>query len=106
MDRAEYRVYILRCADGSLYTGIAKDMQRRLREHERGTRGAKYLRGRQPFKLVYERPVAERASALRVEHRIKRLDRRQKEALIAGDKALSLIIGIAASGQTPGGSGL
>lgn len=105
MSEARYSVYILRCADGSLYTGIATDVQRRLREHQSGTRGAKYLRGRAPLELVYEQAVAERASALRVENRIKRLDRRQKEALIAGDETASAMLDVVARGQTPGGPG-
>ena len=105
MSETRYSVYILRCADGSLYTGIATDVRRRLREHRGGTRGAKYLRGRAPFELVYEQAVAERASALRIENRIKQLDRRQKEALIAGDETASAILDVIARGQTPGGPG-
>jgi putative endonuclease len=105
VSEARYSVYILRCADGSLYTGIATDVQRRLQEHQRSARGSKYLRGRGPLQLVYEQAVAERANALRIEHRIKQLDRRQKEALIAGDQAVSIIVDVVTRGQTPGGSG-
>jgi putative endonuclease len=79
-----YTVYILRCADDSFYTGIALDVERRLREHRGGTRGAKYLRGRMPVELVFECAAGQRSDALRLEHRVKRMTRGEKEALIAG----------------------
>jgi putative endonuclease len=81
----DYSLYILRCADGSLYTGIALDVARRLEEHRNGTRGAKYLRGRTPVELVFEQPAGDRAAAQRLEHRVKCLSRTEKEALIGGD---------------------
>lgn len=80
-----YSLYILRCADGSLYTGITLDVSRRLEEHRNGVRGAKYLRGRTPVELVFEQPAGDRAAALRLEHRVKRLSKDEKEALIGGD---------------------
>ena len=83
-DTSRYSLYILRCNDGSLYTGIAIDVARRLREHQDGKRGAKYLRGRGPLQLVFEEPLGDRSEATRAEHRVKRLDRSQKEALVAG----------------------
>jgi putative endonuclease len=76
-------VYILRCRDGSLYTGSAKDLAARLRLHLEG-RAARYTRGRRPLELVWSREVASWGEALREEHRIKRLRRADKEALIAG----------------------
>lgn len=82
-----YSLYILRCADGSLYTGIALDVVRRLDEHRSGARGAKYLRGRTPVELVFELPAGDRAAAQRLEHRVKRLSRAEKEALIGGDRS-------------------
>jgi putative endonuclease len=78
---SEWSVYLLRCADGTLYTGIATDVSRRISEHEQGTRGAKYLRGRGPLELVYERAVGDRSVATRVELRVKRLARIEKEDL-------------------------
>jgi len=82
--RAVWNVYILRCADGSLYTGVATDVQRRLREHNGdGRAGAKYTRARRPSVVVYREAVADRASACRRERQIKDLSRRQKQALIA-----------------------
>lgn len=80
-----YSLYILRCGDGSLYTGIALDVARRLEEHQKGVRGAKYLRGRAPVELVFEQPAGDRAAAQRLEYRVKSLSRAEKEALISGD---------------------
>ena len=79
---AVYWVYILRCADGTLYTGITNDLPRRLQAHQSG-RGAKYTRSRLPVELVYQEAVPDRSAALRREAAIKRLDRRRKLALIA-----------------------
>lgn len=84
MGDAIYSLYMLRCRDGSLYTGIATDVARRLREHENGRRGAKYLRGRGPLRLVFEQSVGDRSTATRAEHLVKRLNRAQKEALVSG----------------------
>ncbi len=79
----QWYLYLIRCADGSLYTGITTDVQRRLDAH-RHDRGARRLRGRGPLELVYSVPVGDRSRALRIEHRVKRLKRAAKEALIAG----------------------
>jgi putative endonuclease len=77
---------MLRCGDGSLYTGIATDVVRRITEHETGGKGAKYLRGRGPLELIYERQVGDRSLAARVEYRVKRLPKECKEdsAQLAG----------------------
>ena len=77
----EYLVYILRCGDGSLYTGCTNDLPRRLRAHQSG-RGAKYTRSRLPVELIYQEPAADRSAALRREAAIKRMPRRQKLALL------------------------
>ena len=74
-------VYLLRCADGSLYTGIAKDVDRRCQRHNAGT-ASRYTRSRLPVVLVYQEGHASRSLALRREAAIKALSRRQKEALI------------------------
>ncbi len=80
-----WNVYIVRCADGSLYTGIAKDVERRLEEHNHDDQlGAKYTRGRRPVKLVYTETLANRSDAARREHEIKRMKRIEKRKLIAG----------------------
>ena len=75
-------VYILRCADGSLYTGIAKDVERRLAQHGKG-RASRYTRGRLPVTLLWTREIRTWGEALREERRIKGLRRTQKEALLA-----------------------
>ena len=85
-----YRLYILRCVDGSLYTGITTDVARRVEEHNSGVRGAKYLRGRTPAELVFETDAGDRADALRLEYRVKQLSRKSKEALVAGELELDL----------------
>lgn len=78
-------VYIARCADDSLYTGIARDVERRIDEHNQpGRLGAKYTRARRPVILVYQEAHASRSEATRREYEIKRLVRLAKEALIAG----------------------
>ena len=76
-----WTVYILQCADGTLYTGITNDLDARISAHEAGT-GAKYTRGRGPFKLVFREVALDRASASRREIEIKALSRRAKEQLI------------------------
>lgn len=88
MSASDYSVYIVRCADGSLYTGIAIDVARRIDEHEYGRRGARYLRGRGPLKLEFAERVGDRGAATRIEHRLKRLARPDKERLIAGERTL------------------
>ena len=86
VDRPVY-VYILRCADGSYYTGWTTDVQRRLQEHVTG-RGARYTRQRGPVELVYWEAVAGRSAAQRREEEIKRRGRPYKERLIlAADQA-------------------
>jgi putative endonuclease len=77
-----WHVYMLRCADQSLYTGITNDLTARLDTHNAG-KGAKYTRGRGPVELVYAEPVADQGSALRREAELKRWPRRAKLALIA-----------------------
>ena len=75
-------VYMLRCGDGTLYTGITDDVDRRLAAHRSG-KGAKYTRGRGPLELVYTEEQPSKSAALRREVEIKKLRREQKEALIA-----------------------
>ena len=79
-----WHVYILRCADESLYTGVTNDLMARLEQHQMG-KGARYTRSRLPVELVYEELVADRSAALRREIAIKQLTRTAKLALLAGD---------------------
>lgn len=74
-------VYMLRCKDGSLYTGWTNDLKHRLAMHNSG-RGAKYTRGRGPLKLVYSEELPDKEAALRRECAIKKLRREQKLALL------------------------
>ena len=74
-------VYILQCADGSLYTGWTNDLSRRLAAHQAG-KGAKYTKGRLPVSLVYVEKHPSKEEAMRREYAIKRLSRREKLALI------------------------
>jgi putative endonuclease len=78
-----YFVYIVRCSDGTYYTGYTNDLEKRVRRHNSG-RGAKYLRGRLPAALVYSRAFSDRGDALRREWKIKQLSRKDKEALVRG----------------------
>ena len=78
---ASYWVYILRCGDGSLYTGIARDVDRRLAVHRSG-KGAKYTRSRLPLTVVYREEQPDKPAALRRELAIKRLTRAEKLRLI------------------------
>jgi putative endonuclease len=77
MSRTDWQVYILECADGSLYTGIARDLESRISAHNNGN-GAKYTRGRGPVKLLYHECAADRSAALRREVLLKRLTRADK----------------------------
>lgn len=84
----EWQVYIVRCADGSLYTGIARDVVRRIAEHngDKGGgngAGASYTRSRRPVALVYREDADDRSAASKREYAIKQLDRAAKLALIA-----------------------
>lgn len=76
-------LYILECGDGTLYTGITDDLERRLEAHRAG-KGAKYTRGRGPLRLRYQEPCGSHSAALRREIQVKRLTRPQKLDLISG----------------------
>lgn len=101
-----FSLYIVRCADDSLYTGIAADVARRMAEHEAGPRGAKYLRGKGPLQLEFVELVGDRAVASALEHRVKQLGKAQKEALIRGSKSLFELLPSGNNDQVSGsGSG-
>lgn len=80
---AAWFVYILRCRDGSLYTGITTDLARRLAEHNAGRAGARYTRSRRPVTLAYAEPAVSRSAAARREFELKQLPPAAKRALIA-----------------------
>lgn len=75
-------VYILKCKDGTLYTGITTDVARRVAEHNTSKLGAKYAKARRPVKLVYTKKFMNRSTASREEARVKNLNRKEKLNLI------------------------
>ena len=75
-------VYIVRCNDGTLYTGIATDLKRQMAEHNSENGGAKYTRPRRPVELVYSKRTESRSDALRWEHQIKKMPLTRKNELI------------------------
>lgn len=89
MSNSTFSLYIVRCADGALYTGIATDVGKRLAEHESGPRGAKFLRGRGPLEIVFSAVVGDRSSASQMEYRVKQLTRAQKLELVEGRSKLA-----------------
>jgi putative endonuclease len=90
---AGWSIYILRCKDGSLYTGITPDIERRIAQHQsEGGQGAKYLRGRGPFSLVFQREIGDKPLALRLEYKIKKRPRAWKEALIRDNQLINKLM--------------
>ena len=77
-------VYMIECADDTLYTGYTTDVERRITEHNQGE-GAKYTRGRRPVKLCYQEEFTSRSKAQKREYRIKQLTRKEKKELIKDD---------------------
>lgn len=77
-----YQLYILECADSTLYTGITTDLDRRLAEHNDSRLGAKYTSARRPVRLVYSQDFENRSLASQEEYRVKKLSREEKIALI------------------------
>ena len=84
MDNTWY-LYILRCRDGTLYTGITTDVDKRFEAHAAG-KGAKYTRGRGPLTLIYRETCGDHSAALKRELEIKKLTRQEKEALVYGNR--------------------
>jgi len=80
--KSMWQVYILKCADGTFYTGITTDIKRRVKEHHNSVLGAKYTRGRRPVKLAYSRKMKNKPLAAKEECRIKKMTRLEKRKLI------------------------
>jgi putative endonuclease len=78
-------VYVVRCSDGSLYTGITNNIKKRILEHNYGTRGAKYTKSRRPVRLLYKRECDSRSHALKEEWAFKKLKKTEKERIIKED---------------------
>ena len=84
-------VYMLRCSDDSLYSGITKDIDRRLNEHNSDNKkGARYTRARRPVVLVYQEPCDDRAIASQREYQLKKLNREQKNILLESQASNNL----------------
>jgi len=81
-----WKVYILRCSDDSLYTGITTDIERRIEEHNNSDKGARYTRARRPVKLAYQENCSSRSCASSREYSIKQLNRTEKLQLIKSGK--------------------
>ncbi len=79
---AEWYVYMVLCADGTLYTGITNDLHRRINQHNSAKAGARYTRGRQPVVLVYHESCADRSVALKREAQLRKLSVRRKHDLM------------------------
>ncbi len=82
MSETHWYVYIVRCKDHTLYTGITKDLKRRMAEHNSDNGGAKYTRSRRPVELVYSEKIESRSDALRREHQLKKMPLTEKNELI------------------------
>ena len=92
----QWSVYIVRCSDGALYTGIATDVRRRIEEHAQNNgKSAKYLRGKGPLRLVFVRAIGSKDLALRVESQIKKLPKVQKEKLIRQEVMVNRMVELA-----------
>ena len=84
-DMSEWTLYMIRTKNGALYTGIAKDVERRFAEHSAGgKKGAKYLKGRGPLKLVFRQKIGSRSQALKAEAALKKLPKPEKEEMVGG----------------------
>lgn len=95
-----WSLYVLRCGDGTLYTGIARDLERRLAEHRAGGRkAAKYVRGRGPLELVLHRRLEDRRSASRLESRLKALTKAEKEDLLRRPELFERLLDIEGDGR-------
>ena len=90
---ADWYLYLIRCRDGSLYTGITIDVARRFAQHrEGGAAGAKYLKGRGPLTLVFKKKLGSNSLALKVERRVKKLSKAKKEELVRTGKGIGQMI--------------
>lgn len=89
----DWYLYLVRCKDGTLYTGITTDIARRFAEHQNG-KGSKYLRGRGPLALVFQRKIESKKLALVAENKVKKLPKMKKEELIKDGVPLDEIISL------------
>jgi putative endonuclease len=93
MKKTDWHIYLIRCGDGSLYTGISTDVERRFVQHQTpGRGGSKYLRGRGPLVLAFQTKIGSYSLALKVERKVKNLPKDEKEEIILNNEYLDEII--------------
>ncbi len=91
-DRTVWSIYMIRCGDNSLYTGISNDVSKRFAVHQSGnSQSAKYTRTRHPLKLVFTEKIGTKSAASRAEYKLKQLPKTSKELLISGSTSLSVL---------------
>jgi putative endonuclease len=81
-----WHVYMVRCSDRTLYTGITNDLKKRIEAHNSGKEGARYTRSRRPVKLVYSEQVESKSAAAKLEYQLKKLPRLKKDKLVRSEK--------------------
>ena len=86
MDKDIWYVYMVRCSDGTLYTGVTNDLQKRIEAHNSGKDGARYTRSRRPVKLVYSEEAGTKSAAAKLEYKIKKMTREKKMKLVGNFK--------------------
>ena len=86
MDKDIWYVYMVRCNDGTLYTGITNDLEKRIEAHNSGKDGARYTRSRRPVKLVYSEEAGTKSAAAKLEYKIKKMTREKKMKLVSNFK--------------------
>lgn len=90
---SDWHIYLIRCGNGNLYTGISTDVSRRFIHHQKGGKtGSKYLKGRGPLTLVFQKKVGSKSAALKVEIKVKKLSRSAKEKLIVSPEEIQEMI--------------
>ena len=90
---SDWYLYLIRCHDGTLYTGITTDVDRRFAQHQRqGATGSKYLKGRGPLVLVFQERLGTKSLALKVERRVKKMSKGRKERLIGVSGCIGKIV--------------
>ena len=86
MKKEIWHVYMVRCSDRTLYTGITNDLEKRIEAHNSGKEGARYTRSRRPVKLVYSEQVESKSAAAKLEYQLKKLPRLKKDTLVRSEK--------------------
>ncbi len=86
MKKEIWHVYMVRCSDRTLYTGITNDLEKRIEAHNSGKEGARYTRSRRPVKLVYSEQVKSKSAAAKLEYQLKKLPRLKKDTLVRSEK--------------------